>query len=52
MILSWAGWPGWLASQQGFINPALSQMTGGVREHVLELVGLGHQETDVLKYLR
>ena len=39
------------ASQQGFVYPALSQMTGGIREHVLKLVSLGHQETDVLKCL-
>lgn len=38
----------WPPSQQGFVYPALSQMTGGIREHVLQLVSLGHQETDVL----
>ena len=41
----------WLSSQQGFVYPALSQMTGSIREHVLQLVSLGHQETDILKYL-
>ena len=39
------------SSQQGFVYPALSQMAGGIREHVLKLVSLGHQEADVLKYL-
>ena len=37
-----------VSSQQRFVYPALSQMTGGIREHVLQLVSLGHQETDVL----
>ena len=46
-VLCWV----WATSQQGFVYPALSQMTGGIREHVLQLVSLGHQETDVLKYL-
>ena len=41
----------WPSSQQGFVYPALSQMAGGIREHVLKLVSLGHQEADVLKYL-
>ena len=37
------------ASQQGFVDPALRQVTRGVSEHVLELVGFRHQETDVLQ---
>ena len=36
-------------SQQGFVDPALRQVTRGVSEHVLELVGFRHQETDVLQ---
>ena len=36
-------------SQQGFVDPALRQVTRGVSEHVLELVGLRYQQADVLK---
>ena len=37
------------ASQEWFVDPALDQVTRSISEHVLQLVCLGHQETDVLK---
>ena len=38
----------WL-SQEGFVDAALGEVAGRIREHVLELVGFRHQETDVLQ---
>ena len=37
-------------SQERFVDSTLGQMTRSIREHVLELVRLRHQQTDVLKY--
>ena len=34
-------------SQKRLVYPALCQVAGGVGKHVLELVGLGHQQADV-----
>ena len=37
----------WL-SQEGFVDAALGEVAGRVREHVLQLVRLRHQQADVL----
>ena len=37
-------------SQERFVDSTLGQMTRSICEHVLELVRLRHQQTDVLKY--